>query len=65
MKSGVGCLERTMKMKMKKTSKNFLPKGAITDGAGRAMHRPKTWGKADLTAKASRREWKRERGSFI
>jgi len=54
-----------MKMKMKKTSKNFLPKGAITDGAGRAMHRPKTWGKADLTAKASRREWKRERGSFI
>ena len=50
-----------MKAKKTKANRNFLPKGAITDGAGRAMHRPKTWGKADLSAKASRRAWKRER----
>ena len=52
-----------VKMKAKKTkaNRNFLPKGAIVDGSGRAMHRPKTWGKVDLSAHASRRLWKRER----
>lgn len=50
-----------MKAKKTKANRNFLPKGAIVDGSGRAMHRPKTWGKVDLSAHASRRLWKRER----